>query len=105
MATFFSLRWAAGLLALFALATISLADKVQYVTATDASGNPVYLKDNRKPSLYTGNFGDCLGGSSSVNVTRFDAAYYKDNMTVLFHLEGNTAVQNESVMSTAAPKA
>ena len=38
-------------------------------------------------------------GGSTVNVTRFDAAYYKDNMTVLFHLEGNTAVKNESLMS------
>ncbi|KAG9831780.1 TRP-domain-containing protein, partial [Aureobasidium melanogenum] len=36
--------------------------------------------------------------SSAVNVTRFDAAYYKDNMTVLFHLAGNTAIANESLM-------
>lgn len=54
--------------------------------------------DDRRPALYTGNFGDCLG-SSAVNVTRFDAAYYKDNMTVLFHLAGNTAIANESLMS------
>lgn len=61
-------------------------------------GEEVWVKDNRRPSLYTGDFGDCMG-SSTVNVTRFDAAYYKDNMTVLFHLEGNTAVKNESLMS------
>lgn len=54
--------------------------------------------DDRRPALYTQNFGDCLG-SSAVNVTRFDAAYYKDNMTVLFHLAGNTAITNGSVMS------
>lgn len=54
--------------------------------------------DDRRPSLYTGQFGDCKG-SSAVNVTRFDAAYYKDNMTVLFHLAGNTAIANESLMS------
>lgn len=61
-------------------------------------GKTVYLDDDRRPSLYTANFGDCLG-SSAVNVTRFDAAYYKDNMTVLFHLAGNTGVANESLMS------
>jgi hypothetical protein len=54
--------------------------------------------DDRRPSLYTGRFGDCKG-SSAVNVTRFDAAYYRDNMTVLFHLAGNTAIANESLMS------
>lgn len=70
------------------------------VEATDAEGNTYLVADNRKPSLYTQNFGDCLG-SSSINVTRFDAAYYQDNMTVLFHLEGNTNVANDSLMSMA----
>lgn len=65
--------------------------------ATSDSGESLLLLDARKPSLYTQNFGDCLG-NSLINVTRFDAAYYKDNMTVLFHLEGNTAVANESIM-------
>lgn len=69
----------------------------RYVEATTEAGEAVYLLDERKPALYTQNFGDCLG-DSLINVTRFDAAYYKDNMTVLFHLEGNTAVANESVM-------
>ena len=72
---------------------------VRAVEAMDAEGNTYLVADNRKPSLYTQNFGDCLG-SSSINVTRFDAAYYQDNMTVLFHLEGNTNVANESLMST-----
>jgi hypothetical protein len=70
----------------------------QYVQATDASGNTVWLLDNRRPSLYTGNYGDC-SGLGLINVTRFDAAYYKDNMTVLFHLGGNTQLLNEAVMS------
>lgn len=69
----------------------------QYVTYTNGAGQTVYLNNDRQPSLYTGNFGDCLG-SSAINVTRFDAAYYRDNMTVLFHLEGNTAVTNESLV-------
>ncbi|KAF2499572.1 TRP-domain-containing protein [Lophium mytilinum] len=85
------------LVALLSLFQISLAADSQYVQAVNANGDTIYLKDSRKPALYTGNFGDCLG-SSNINVTRFDAAYYKDNMTVLFHLEGNTALKNESVM-------
>ena len=79
--------------------TLAANSKTKYVTATNADGETVYLADDRKPALYTQNFGDCLG-SSTINVTRFDAAYYADNMTVLFHLEGNTAVANESLMST-----
>ena len=67
-------------------------------TATDAQGNTIILEDDRKPSLYTQNFGDCLG-NSVVNVTRFDAAYYSDNMTVLFHLVGATNIRDESLMS------
>jgi len=33
-----------------------------------------------------------------INVTAFDAAYYADNMTVLFHLTGTTNLKNDSVM-------
>ncbi|KAF2157573.1 TRP-domain-containing protein, partial [Myriangium duriaei CBS 260.36] len=36
--------------------------------------------------------------SPVINLTRFDAAYYKDNMTVLFHFEGSTSLWNESLM-------
>ena len=73
-------------------------NQTKWVTYTTNSGDLIWLEDNRKPALYTQDFGDCLG-KSTINVTRFDAAYYKDNMTVLFHLEGNTALNNESLMS------
>ncbi|KAF2859690.1 TRP-domain-containing protein [Piedraia hortae CBS 480.64] len=73
------------------------APKEQIITYQGPSGQPVYLRDDRQPALFTGNFGDCLG-NSLINVTRFDAAYYKDNMTVLFHLEGNSGLANESLM-------
>lgn len=70
----------------------------QWIQYTDNNGVTVYLDDNREPALYTKDFGDCLG-NSVIDVTRWDAAYYKDNMTILFHLGGTTAVANESVMS------
>ena len=95
--------WQVGLTAL-SLLTLSRpsfaadAAATRYITTVTSDGSTVYLADDRRPALYTGNFGDCLG-SSSINVTRFDAAYYKDNMTILFHLEGNSAIAHESLMS------
>lgn len=69
----------------------------RYIPAVDANDNRIYLEDNRQPALYTQDFGDCQG-DSLINVTRFDAAYYRDNMTILFHLAGSTALTNESLM-------
>ena len=73
----------------------------RYVTAAGAGGEMLFLRDSRRPALYTGDFGDCLG-ESALNVTRFDAAYYKDNMTITFHLQGNTGIKNESLMSESS---
>lgn len=93
--------WSAVLLLLLSflsLIDLSLAKDDLFIQTTNSAGETIYLRDDRKPALYTQDFGDCLG-SSLINVTRFDAAYYQDNMTVLFHLEGNTNVANESIMS------
>ncbi|KAG5978145.1 hypothetical protein E4U55_006348 [Claviceps digitariae] len=56
------------------------------------------LDDSRYPALYSGDFDDCLGGESLFNVTKFDAAYYADNLTVLFHLDGTTNLRKEDVI-------
>ena len=69
-----------------------------YVAANGPGGETIYLPDNRKPALYTQNFGDCLG-DSLLNVTRYNAAYYADNMTVTFTLEGSVAVSGLSLLS------
>lgn len=93
--------WSAVLLLIvsfLSLIDLSLTTDDLWIQTTDSAGETIYLRDDRKPALYTQDFGDCLG-SSLINVTRFDAAYYQDNMTVLFHLEGNTNVANESIMS------
>ncbi|KAI9887468.1 MAG: hypothetical protein M1823_000726 [Watsoniomyces obsoletus] len=73
------------------------AYQIRYVPAVDAEGKRIWLEDARKPALFTRDFGDCMG-NSAVNVTRFDAAYYKDNMTVSFHLRGTSNIRNESIM-------
>ena len=73
-----------------------------YIVSPDASGKTVYLEENRQPALYTGDFGDCLGGSL-MDLTRFDAAYYQDNMTVTFHMSGSTQLNNESLVCKSRP--
>ncbi|KAF2036068.1 TRP-domain-containing protein [Setomelanomma holmii] len=83
-------------LVLLCLASTVVAEEPEYVVAT-INGQQWRVRDDRQPSLFTGDFGDCLG-ESVINVTRFDAAYYRDNMTVLFHLQGETALTNESIM-------
>ena len=99
--TFGRRSWSAVLLLIvsfLSLIDLTLTEDDLWIQTTNSAGETIYLRDDRKPALYTQNFGDCLG-SSLINVTRFDAAYYQDNMTVLFHLEGNTNVANESIMS------
>jgi ML-like domain len=77
---------------------VTFARQTKYTYGTDANGNTKALAVDRYPALYTGDLGDCLGGQSLFNITKFDAAYYADNLTVLFHLDGTTSVKNESLM-------
>jgi hypothetical protein len=68
------------------------------IEGTNAAGDDQILYTNRYPALYTGDFGDCMGGESLLNLTSFDAALYTDNLTVLFDLTGTTNLKNEAVM-------
>ena len=101
MAATTSLRYAfVLLLAILSLVGITFAELPPgYVTA-NIDSQDYMVRDNRQPALYTGDFGDCTG-SSSINVTRFDAAYYRDNMTIVFHLGGVSALKNETIMSAS----
>ena len=76
-----------------------LAQDTTYVLFTNPDGTKVRLLENRQPALYTQSFGDCLGGSL-LEVSRFDAAYYQDNMTVAFHMQGEAQVTNQTLMRT-----
>lgn len=86
------------LLAFLAVIQPAMGENITYVTTIDASGKTVYLPANRQPALYTQDFGDCLGGSL-LDISRFDAGYYADNMTVTFHLQGTTQLEDASVIS------
>jgi len=77
----------------------STSSGIQWVEYTGTNGQTVWLQNDRKPALYTQNFGNCQG-NSLINITRFDAAYYADNMTVAFNFGGNSALTNESLMRT-----
>ena len=75
------------------------ADVPETVPGRDANGLALQLLADRYPALYTGDFGDCMGGQSLINLTAFDAAYYADNSTVLLNMRGTTSLRNESLMS------
>ncbi|KAK0656321.1 hypothetical protein B0T16DRAFT_309769, partial [Cercophora newfieldiana] len=72
--------------------------KTEYTYGTDEHGVTRPLAYDRVPALYTGDFGDCLGGQSLFNITKFDAAYFADNLTIVFHLDGASNIKNESLM-------
>ncbi|CAK1354639.1 unnamed protein product [Cercospora beticola] len=86
-----------GLLAFLLLCVQNVGAADYWFNYQTGTGETIVLNDNRQPALYTRNFGDCLG-SSTINVTRFDVAYYKDNMTILWHMAGETGVTNDSIM-------
>lgn len=91
-----------GILVPLFLLPIVFAQDTAYVVFTDSDGNKIRLPANRQPALYTQSFGDCLGGSL-LEVSRFDAAYYQDNMTVAFHMQGEAQVTNQTLMSMFSP--
>ena len=98
MASFFGIF--VVIISLLSFTPPTIAANETYIAANGPGGEVIYLAENRRPALYTQDFGDCLG-NSLLNVTRFDAAYYQDNMTVTFHLQGSTALNNESLLSTS----
>lgn len=87
-------------LALLSLVLPTVARKIEYIEGNGLDGVRRKLDVSRTPALFTGDFDDCLDGESLFNITKFDAAYYADNMTVLFHLDGTTNIRRENLMST-----
>lgn len=74
------------------------ARETVYIKGLGLDGVNRDLDVSRYPALYTGDFYDCMGGESLFNITKFDVAYYADNLTVLFHLDGTTNIRKEDIM-------
>jgi hypothetical protein len=93
-------RFTASLAALggLSLTPTIYASNTSYISGIGLDGVTRQLASDRTPALYTGDFGDCLGGESLLNVTKFDAAFYWDNSTILFHLDGATNLQSEDLI-------
>ncbi|KAJ1325536.1 Transient receptor potential (TRP) ion channel [Microdochium nivale] len=93
--------WRASALAFGGLACLSTvsAQRNDYVSGTSIDGlTNARLAPDRTPTLFTGDFGDCLGGESLLNITQFDTALYWDNSTILLHLDGRTNIRDEDIM-------
>lgn len=84
-------------LSLILPSTFTAANQIEYVRAT-INGIRTLVRDDRQPFLYTTDYADCLG-NSAINITRFDAAYYKDNMTIMFHLRGEATLQDHVMLN------
>ncbi|KAG7119816.1 putative membrane protein like [Verticillium longisporum] len=69
-----------------------------YQEFNDTNGVTRQFAVDRYPALFSGDFADCLGGQSLFNITKFDTGYFKDNRTVVFHLDGNTNVRQENLI-------
>lgn len=61
-------------LSLLCLVPAGVANDTRYIYGTSIDGITKQLAVDRTPALYTGDFGDCLGGQSLFNITKFDAA-------------------------------
>ncbi|KAK0669545.1 putative flavin carrier protein 2 precursor [Cercophora samala] len=90
------------LLHIILFTSLSRAAKVMFTTGTDVHGVTRELAANRYPALYTGEYGDCMRGKSLFSITKLDAAYYADNMTIVLHMDGTSNLRNESLMMRIA---
>jgi hypothetical protein len=92
-----------SILALGHLVPTIYAETVAYTNGIGFDGVTQELAVGRTPTLFTGDFGDCLGGQSLLNVTKYDTGLYYDNSTIVFHLDGTTSLQSEDVMRRSSP--
>lgn len=74
MATRIILRALTASILLLCPVPTAVAKDTQYIYGTSIDGITKQLAVDRTPALYTGNFGDCMGGQSLFNITKFDAA-------------------------------
>lgn len=74
MATRITHRGSTASILLLCFVAAAVANDTQCIYGTSIDGITKQLAVDRTPALYTGDFGDCLGGQSLFNITKFDAA-------------------------------
>lgn len=67
-------RGSTAWISLLCLVPAAVTEDTRYIYGTSINGITKQLAVDRTPALYTGDFGDCLGGQSLFNITKFDAA-------------------------------
>ena len=87
----------------FLLASLLSFARITAASGSDLASRADGLDLQSHPSLFTGQFGDCLDGESLFNVTSFDTAYYADERLVLMYLEGKSNIRSEDVMRECTP--
>ncbi|SPQ19711.1 2932c7a6-fcf9-480b-bdc4-eb4fb4e8bd16 [Thermothielavioides terrestris] len=50
------------------------------------------------PALYSGDFGNCLAGQSPFTITELDILYDAGNKTLVFHVNGTSAFEDEPLL-------
>ncbi len=65
---------------------------------TDVNGDAKLAVDRTPSPLHQGLLGTVWRGESLQRFTKFDAAYYTDNMTILFHIDGTTNLKSENLV-------
>ncbi|KAI5290564.1 hypothetical protein KEM54_001174 [Ascosphaera aggregata] len=80
------------------VASAQAGSETRWVTATDKSGSTINLPDNRKPALYTEEFGSCME-NPLLTLDYFEASFFKDNMSLTFQFQGATTLDHDDLMS------
>lgn len=89
-----------SLASLLVLMPFVAADDAQWIQGFDFNGTLQKLDIASRPSLYSGNFADCLSGGSLFNFSTFDVAYYasgNNNQLLFLRLEGASNIRKESL--------
>ncbi|KAI5293254.1 hypothetical protein KEM52_005704 [Ascosphaera acerosa] len=78
---------------------LSVANR--WITGTNEHDEAIALLDDRKPALYTESFGSCMP-HNAISIDRFEASFFRDNMSLTFHLQGTTTLDHEDLIVSLA---
>lgn len=86
-----------SVLSILAVIPIAAAADSKVIKGYDFNGDLQSLDIAPQPSIFSGDFADCLGGGSLFNMSAFDVAYYADSNTIFLRLDGASNIRKESL--------